>query len=136
VAGKGGAAGGARRPGGLGGGNEGHCVGARARRVPTPELIPLIDDADRRWRPEVILFESNAAFEGVRELLVRQARFGPKVKGVVQTRDKVSRVHAFSVPVENGSFRLKGAGPLHVDPSQQELLDEMTAFPFAEHDDL
>jgi predicted phage terminase large subunit-like protein len=113
-----------------------HCLEAVARRVSTPELVGLIDDADRRHRPDVILFESNAAFAGVRELLVRHARFGPRLKAVVQTKDKMSRVHAFSVPVENGSFRLRGAGPRDVDPGQQALLDEMTTFPFAEHDDL
>ena len=91
---------------------------------------------DRRWRPDVILFESNAAFEGIRELLVRQARFGPKVKPVVQTRDKASRMHAFSVPVQNGAVRLRGASSQQVDASQQELFDEMTTFPFGPHDDL
>jgi predicted phage terminase large subunit-like protein len=113
-----------------------HCLEAVARRVSAPELVALLDDADRRWRPDVILFESNAAFAGIRDLLMRQARFGPKVKSVVQTKDKLSRVHAFSVPVENGAFRLRGAGPLHVHPGQQGLFDEMTLFPFAEHDDL
>jgi predicted phage terminase large subunit-like protein len=117
-------------------GNEVRCLEALARRVSTPELIGLIDDAERRWRPGVILFESNAAFAGVRDLLVRHARFGPKVKSVVQTRDRVSRVHAFSVPVENGSFRLQGAGPNQVHPGQQGLFDQMTTFPLAEHDDL
>ncbi len=45
------------------------------------------------------------------------------------------------VPVENGTFRLKGdseretaSGRVH--RSQQELFDEMTSFPFGEHDDL
>jgi predicted phage terminase large subunit-like protein len=113
-----------------------HCLEAVARRVSVPELIGLLDDADRRWGPDVILFESNAAFAGIRELLARQARFGPKVKPLVQTRDKASRVHAFSVPVENGAFRLRGAGPNRVDPGQQALFDEMTTFPFGEHDDL
>ena len=68
--------------------------------------------------------------------MMRQASFGPKIKPVVQTRDKVSRVHAFSVPVENASFRLRGADPGRVHSSQQALLDEMTTFPFGEHDDL
>jgi predicted phage terminase large subunit-like protein len=113
-----------------------HCLEALARRVSTPQLVELLDDADRRWRPDVILFESNAAFAGIRDLLVRHARFGPKIKGVTQTRDKTSRVNAFSVLVENGTFRLKGTNPLHVDAGQQELFDEMTTFPFAEHDDL
>ena len=56
----------------------------------------------------MILFESNAAFLGIKDLLVRHARFGPKVKGVTQIADKAARVAAFSVAVENGAFRLKG----------------------------
>jgi phage terminase large subunit-like protein len=116
--------------------NEVHCLEALARRAAAPDWIALLDDVDRRWRPDVILFESNAAFEGIRELLVRQARYGPKVKPVVQTRDKASRVHAFSVPVQNGAFRLRGSGPNQVDTGQQELFDEMATFPFGEHDDL
>ena len=116
--------------------NEIHCLEAIARRVSTPELVNLIDDADRRWQPDVILSESNAAFAGIKDLLLRHARFGPKIKPVVQTRDKMSRVHAFSVSVENGSFRLRGADPTHVHPSQQAIFDEMTSFPFGEHDDL
>ncbi len=121
---------------GLTAGGEVYCLEATARRVSAPELVELLDDADRRHRPDVVLFESNAAFAGIRDLLVRHARFGPKVKGVVQTRDKASRVHAFSVPVENGTFRLRGADPRHVHPGQQALFDEMTTFPFGEHDDL
>jgi predicted phage terminase large subunit-like protein len=116
--------------------NEIHCLEATARRVTAPELVELIDDADRRWRPDAILFEANAAFAGIRDLLVRHARFGPRVRGVTQTKDKLSRVSAFSVAVENGSFRLRGDGVNHVDPSQQALFDEMTTFPFGEHDDL
>jgi predicted phage terminase large subunit-like protein len=117
-------------------GNEIRCLEAIARRVPAPDLVHLIDDADRRWRPDVILFEANAAFAAVRDLLIRHSRFGPKIRGVVQTRDKAARVSAFSVPVENGSFRLKGDGNGGVDPAQQALFDEMTTFPAGEHDDL
>ncbi len=67
---------------------------------------------------------------------MRQARFGPKVKAVVQTRDKASRVHALSVPVENGTFRLRGGRPGQVEAAQRGLFDEMLTFPFGEHDDL
>jgi phage terminase large subunit-like protein len=108
---------------------------AVARRVSTPDLVPLIGALDARWQPDTILFESNAAFRGIAELMTRQAGFGPKVKEVAQTKDKASRAAVFSVPVENGTFRLKGHGGA-VDPAQQELLDEMTTFPFGEHDDL
>jgi predicted phage terminase large subunit-like protein len=115
--------------------NEIRCLQAIARRVNAPELVQLIDTVDRHWRPEAILFESNAAFTGIKDLLVRHAGFGPKVIGVTQSRSKSARVAAFSVSVQNGTFRLKGtpAGP---DPSQQELFDEMTTFPAGEHDDL
>jgi predicted phage terminase large subunit-like protein len=116
--------------------NEIRCLEATARRVTAPALVDLIDDADRRCKPDVILFETNAAFAGIRDLLVRHARFGPKVRGVTQTKDKLSRVAAFSVSVENGSFRLQGGAVNQVDPTQQALFDEMATFPFGEHDDL
>ncbi|HEY1377642.1 MAG TPA: phage terminase large subunit [Gemmataceae bacterium] len=116
--------------------NQVRCLEATARRVPAPELVHLIDDADRRWRPDAILFEDNGGFAAVRDLLVRHARFGPKVRGVKQSRDKAARVSAFSVPVENGTFRLKGDGSGGVDAGQQALFDEMTTFPAGEHDDL
>jgi len=111
------------------------CLEAIGRRVDMPDLVHLIDELDRRWQPEAILFESNSGFRGIKDLLVRHAQFGPKIQGVEQTRSKLARVSAFSVSVQNGSFRLKGAGG-GVDPSQQALFDEMTTFPAGEHDDL
>lgn len=109
---------------------------ATARRVKAPDLVNLIDAVDRRWNPAVIVFETNAAFRGVADLLVRHARFGAKVKGVTQSASKEARVAGFSVAVENGCFRLKGDGAGGVDAGQKALLDELTTFPFAEHDDL
>jgi len=106
-----------------------------ARRVPTPELVHLIDDCDRRWQPDVILFESNAAFKGIKDLLTAHARFGSKVQEVVHSRDKFARITSFGVRVQNGAFRLRGRGGV-VDAGQQELLDEMLAFPVGRHDDL
>src|SRR5207248_10006111 len=88
-----------------------------ARRVAAPELVNLIDAFDRQWNPAVILFESNAAFLGLKDLLARHARFGPKLKGVTQSADKAARVAAFSVAVENGGFRLQGDGAGGADPA-------------------
>jgi phage terminase large subunit-like protein len=116
-------------------GHEVRCLEAVARRVTTPDLVSLIATIDRLWSPSVIVFEGNGAFRGIADLMTRQAAFGPKVRQVNQTKDKGSRVAAFSVPVANGSFRLKGSGGA-VDPGQQELMDEMTTFPVGEHDDL
>lgn len=110
-------------------------LAASARRATAPELVHLIDALDREWNPETILFETNAAFLGMKDLLARHATFGGKLKGVTQSADKAARVAAFSVAVENGSLLLHGdaGGPV---PAQRELFDEMTAFPFGEHDDL
>jgi len=113
-----------------------YCLEAIARRVSAPDLVNLIADADRRWQPDVILFESNAAFKGIMDLLVRHSSFGPRIKGIQQSRDKDARVSSFSIAVHNGTFLLKGAPTGGVDPGQQELWDEMTTFPTGEHDDL
>ena len=113
-----------------------HVLEATARRVAAPDLVGLIDDFDRRWNPAVVLFETNAAFLGIKDLLVRHTRFGPRVKGISQSKDKASRIAAFSVSVENGSFRLKGDDAGSVDGGQKRLMDEMITFPFGEHDDL
>jgi len=121
---------------GLTAGNEIRCLEATARRVNAPDLMQSIDDADRRHRPDVILFESNAAFAGIKDLLIRHARYGPKIQGVIQSREKAARVSSFSVLVENGSFRLKGDSHGEVDAGQQVLRDEMMTFPAGEHDDL
>lgn len=120
-------------------GNEIRCLESTARRVAAPELVQLIDQTDRRWQPDAILFESNAAFAGIKDLLIRHAGFGPKIKGIVQTKEKAARVAAFSVLVENASFRLHGACGLAengVDPGQRDLFEEMIGFPAGEHDDL
>jgi len=122
---------------GVGGRGEIHVLAARAARLSTPELVNLIDAVDRQWNPSVILFETNAAFLGLRDLLVHHARFGPKLKGVTQTADKWTRIATLSVPVENGAFLLKGNvagdGP---DESQRELWEEMAGFPYADTNDL
>ena len=97
--------------------------------------MALIDAFDQTWNPSVILFESNAAFQGIKDLLARQTRFGAKLKSVTQTANKAARVAAFSVAVENGSFRLQGDGR-EPELNQRELFEEMINFPFGEHDDL
>ena len=116
--------------------NEIRCLEATARRVSAPDLVALMDDADRRWRPDAIVFEANAAFAGIKDLLARHARFGPKVLGVTNSRSKDARVAAFAVVVQGGAFRLKGATADIVDAGQRELYDEMTTYPHGEHDDL
>jgi predicted phage terminase large subunit-like protein len=116
--------------------NDIRCLEAISRRVSAPDLVTLIDEADRRWSPDAILFESNAGFAAVRDLLLRHARFGPKIHGIVQSRDKAARIRAFSVQVQNGKFHLRGAVTGGVAPGQQALFDEMTTFPGGEHDDL
>jgi predicted phage terminase large subunit-like protein len=116
-------------------GTQVRVLSAIARRAPAPELVHLIDALDREWNPETILFETNAAFLGLKDLLARHAAFGGKLKGVTQSADKAARAAAFSVAVENGTFLLAGEAGAPV-PAQRELYDEMTSFPFGERDDL
>lgn len=104
------------------------CLASVARRVRTPELVELLAAWDEVWKPDAILFESNAAFAGVCDLLMRHAAFGRKIVGVTQSKSKAARVAAFSVTVQNRLFRL----PM----GQGELFAEMTTFPHAPHDDL
>ncbi len=115
--------------------NEIRCIYAKAQRLVASDLIKWIGAIDNAFRPETILFESNAAFRGIADLMTRNESFGPKVKSVQHSNDKGARIAAFSVSVENGSFRLMGSGN-DVDPSQQELMDEIVTFPQGEHDDL
>ena len=125
------------RGGGLGG--EVKCTssppgprGSRRRNSSTSSM-PMIDSGTRRSSSSSRTRRSR----GLRDLLVRTTRFGPKLKAVTQTTDKAARVAALSVPVENGAFRLKGNaagdGP---DESQRELWEEMAGFPYADTDDL
>ncbi len=112
-----------------------HCLEAIARRVSTPQMVQLLDDADRRWKPDIILFEANAAFKGVKDMMVTFRNWGAKIKEIHHASDKFARMQSFSVRVENGAFLLRGERG-RVDPGQQELLDEMLAYPVGKHDDL
>ena len=140
------------RSGGVDGG-AGRCICARRlgpngdERDPLPRSgrSPCVRarprDIDRRRGSAVesrMRFCSNRTpgFAAVRDLLLRHARFGPKIHGIVQSRDKAARIRAFSVQVQNGTFHLRGAPAGGVAPGQQALFDEMTTFPGGEHDDL
>jgi len=111
-------------------GNAIFCLSAQAKRVAAPALMEWIATVEEAWRPDEIVFESNGAFDAVRELLVRHAGFGPKVVGVKQSKSKLARFSAFAVSVQNGTFRIAADG------SQLPLWEEMTSYPFGEHDDL
>jgi predicted phage terminase large subunit-like protein len=118
-------------------GHEIRVLDAKAERVLAPDLSRLIGYMHSAWSPSVILFESNAAFKGIADLLKRDESYGAKLKAIQQTNDKGSRVAAFSVPVENGKFLLMGhKDGNRVHPSQHELMEEITSFPQGDHDDL
>jgi len=115
--------------------NDVRVLESQAHRVSTPDLMHVIADVAARWNPDAILFESNAAFAGIRDLMQRHASFGSKVQGIVQTRSKAARAAALSVPIQNGTVKLRGENTF-VDGSQRALFEEVTMFPFALHDDL
>ena len=112
-----------------------YCLDAVAHRVRLPELLPLVEKADRLWQPDAIWFESNAAFAGIRDLLIESKGFGPKVRGTASRSAKADRLRTLSVRIRRGEFLLMGNGDV-VDSTQRELADELTTFPFGEHDDL
>lgn len=112
-----------------------YCLAAAAYRVSTPDLFPLVETADRLWRPDTIWIESNAAFAGLRDLLKESKQFGPKVRGGASRDKKANRLRTLSVRIRRGEFLLMGEGSA-VDPTQRELAEELTTFPFGEHDDL
>lgn len=116
-------------------GPEVRCLQALRQRVNTPDLLALLADLDAAVKPDAVVLEANAAFRGLADVMVRHTSFGPRLQTVVQHKDKAARVAAFSVPVQNGLFRLKGAAGV-CDPGQRELFAEMTDFPVGEHDDL
>jgi predicted phage terminase large subunit-like protein len=106
-----------------------------AQRWRTPAMIEALAAWDRHWQPEAILFESNAAFAGIRDVMVQRTTFGSRVQGITHSRSKSARIAALSVAVQNGSVRLLGTtGQCH--PSQRELYEQLTQYPFASHDDL
>jgi len=109
--------------------NEVRVLEAVGHRLSMPDLVKKIQDAADRWQPSEILFEKNAAFAGIHDLLVRHAGFGTKIQGIVQSKNKAARFAAFAVCVQNGSVRFR-------KESQAELIDEMTSFPNGAHDDL
>jgi predicted phage terminase large subunit-like protein len=111
-----------------------HCLEALAVRQTMPELARTISQVDQIWQPEVILFESNGPFQAIKDVFIAQTSFGHKLVGVSQSKDKASRVRAFSIILEHGKFLLQGEQT--VSPTQQALFDEMITFPMAEHDDL
>jgi predicted phage terminase large subunit-like protein len=111
------------------------CLESTARRVSGPDLVRWLGDADRFWRPDAILFESQGPFLALKDLLVAHCAFGAKVHAVQHSRDKAERIRAFGVHVENGRFLLKGDAAGHIDPAQTSLYDELTTFPLADSDD-
>src|SRR5260370_30777989 len=59
-----------------------HCLEAICQRESAPELVQVFDDADRRWQPDLILFEANAAFKGIKDLLTKHARSASNIHGL------------------------------------------------------
>ncbi|MCX7665635.1 MAG: hypothetical protein N2112_08820 [Gemmataceae bacterium] len=111
------------------------CLDALQTRIPAPDLVRLLGTLNNRFQPDVILFEANAAFRAVVDLLIQQNPFGYKIKPIVHNHSKASRIDALGLAVENGSFLLRGVqGQPH--PEQQPLYEQLTQYPLCEHDDL
>ena len=121
---------------GLTAGNKVHCLEALGQRLPASELPALIERLDARWNPETILYEANAAFAGLGEMLQRHPGFGHRVRLVTQTRAKPGRIAVFAIQVERGEFLLHGLDAETVVPGQAALREQMLIYPHGDHDDL
>lgn len=117
-------------------GNVVYCLEAVARRVKLPDLIGLIRTVESRWPVSKVLFEANAAFKGIADLLGSQGYFGPRLVPVVQSQAKWARVAGLSVRVQGKAFLLRAGPAGEVDAGQRELWDEMVSFPVGPSDDL
>ncbi len=112
------------------------CLEATARRVSGPDLVAWLTEADRFWKPDAIVFESQGPFVALKDLLVAHCSFGGKIQAVRHSINKSERIRAFGVHAESGRFLLKGDATGQVDPSQIPLYDELTTYPLADTDDL
>ena len=110
-------------------------LSAQAWRLRVPDFFDQLGELDRLVAPDRILFESNAAFAGLRDLLQRRASFGAKVLGRPAAKSKDARIAALGVALQSGRAKLLGRGGT-VDPSQRELFEELVAYPNSTHDDL
>jgi predicted phage terminase large subunit-like protein len=108
---------------------------ALAGRWTAPELARAIGAMDRRWKPDRIVFETNAAFLGVKDLLARGEPYGHKLTSQTHHTSKESRFQALAVLFHNGRVKLQ-RGPAGPAPAQHELWEELTTIPHARHDDL
>jgi len=110
-----------------------HIAHAEAAHLELPELLRhLVALASRlglgpRSR---ILIEPKASGKSLAQLLRQQPGLHP-VEAPAPTQDKVARMHLASPHIEAGRVRL-----LENAPWLPDLLDQLTAFPNAPHDDL
>jgi phage terminase large subunit-like protein len=111
------------------------CLFVRAAQLNAPALFHELAELDRLLQPDAILFESNAAFLGLKDLLQQRTSFGSRVVPVVQSRSKASRVASLAVTIETQRFRLRGHGA-DTHPTQRPLREELLNFPHGARDDL
>jgi predicted phage terminase large subunit-like protein len=116
--------------------DDGHwdVLHAFARRLRPALLSAMIDECDAGRRSDIILFEANGAFAAVFDMLRQEPRLAGRLQSHTAVDNKESRLTALGVQFERGRVRLKGRDA--VDADQQELWDELTAFPHGDHDDL
>jgi len=98
-----------------------------------PELLATIRRRAQEFKPHLIAVESVAYQQAIGEQLLAEHPF--PIRQCKAEGDKHQRAAWLAVHIENGKIKLRGTPMGGVHPAQQDLFDELTTFPAAEHDD-
>jgi predicted phage terminase large subunit-like protein len=105
-----------------------YLIDSLARRVEFPDLIPLVVDRYREWKPHVVVAEAAASGIPLVQMLARESSI--PIIGIPPRGDKMARVQAVTPLFETGKVWLPKAAPWLNSWTEEHL-----RFPAAKHDD-
>lgn len=104
------------------------CVDCWRKKVEFPELLVACKEQHDLWKPDIVLIEDAASGQSLIQTIRKETRI--PLRPVKAIKDKYTRACAISNLVESGKMVLVEG------PWNKELIDEMTEFPGAAHDDI
>jgi predicted phage terminase large subunit-like protein len=99
-----------------------------AKRLEFPDLVKLVVDLYREWRPHVVIAEAAASGIPLVQMLARETSI--PIIGIPPKGDKIARVGAITPLFESGKVLLPKSAPW-----LNAWLEEHLRFPAARHDD-
>lgn len=109
-----------------------------ARRTSTPELLTVLASMCEMYRPQVIAWEDTAMQSGIWDLARRDPAFSKwasLLRPVKHSASKISRLEAAAPHFSSGLLSFASDDGIIVNNDLQELWNEVTLAPLAEHDD-